>query len=622
MGRSATLVLLLVAGALLVPPVHVGAEPSLLPTYILQFTHPLTPAERAELLAVGVVPEELKVIDGALAPLTAGQLGAVRAKPFVERVDPEERIELHVDRSKALVRAPLSATRGSGPAGAGVTVAVVDSGLDATHPDFSGRVLNNLLWVQDEWRAGGVDRDGHGTHVAGIVAGSGAQAEGRLAGFAPEAKIDFLGFGDQFTTTVALRAFDWILAHKDADDIRVVQNSWGRADGKRAYDPGDALIRASDRLVSAGIVVVFSASNHGAEGSETIALEAQNPNVITVGAVDDAAVPAKFSSRGPVREKDGTLASWIKPDVVADGVGILSARSAQTTGDVQTPFASLPSLASGGAFYREMQGTSQAAPAVAGAIALILAENPDLTPRDIRRIVLESAIDLGEPGPDDATGFGLMDLTDALALARGAVPDRRNVIVAGGEDTFSARGQVYAVQGAAVQTDPSPSVRQDGTIESDFPVKPGGQRVAFDLSWTGSGRMSVYLHDGTKLIGPFTKSAREGDRQVIHGVADTPTEGVWSLLAKPSNSANLEYASTVHVAVKECPTCIAVVDPAYLDAGPSTSTLDQARYFAEDAVYQMQAFVQNALAGGPEATYAVVGAGLIGVAFCLRLLRG
>ncbi|HLE97455.1 MAG TPA: S8 family serine peptidase, partial [Candidatus Thermoplasmatota archaeon] len=524
--------------------------------------------------------------------------------------------------SRALVRAPASFTRGTGATGRGITVAIVDSGLDGTHPDFEGRVAANLLWDGNGWGQGGVDSDGHGTHVAGIVAGDGSRSGRALHGFAPDARVAVLGFGDRFTTTVATRAFDWILTHRDEHGIRVVQNSWGRAETGRAFDPGDPLVRAAGRLVDVGIVVVFSASNHGPAAS-TVALEAQDPQVLTVGAVDDAALPAEFSSRGPVRLADGSTADWTKPDVVADGVAVRAPRAAGSApAEGATGLASLPPIAQDTVFYREMQGTSQAAPAVAGIVALMLETDPALTPRDVKRILLESAIDLDAPGPDDATGFGLVDVPDALALARGGVATHGSVLVAGGEETFTSTGRVAGSGTAALQLEPAPELRQEDLVRATFPVKPGATKVAFELSWTGETRMQVFLHDGASYEGPWGKETREAGRRVVRGAVDDPEPGVWTLMGRPASPADVDYASTVRVAVKECPECVSVVDPAYLDAGPSVSAKDSLMYEWQDALAQSRAYMEKAVeAPGRERNYILVAAGVLGVAILVRAVR-
>lgn len=541
---------------LLALPLLGAAAPEPTQGVIVQLHREPTAEERAALAARGVATF-VSILPAAVGEATPAGLAWLRAQPWVERVDPDAPLVRHLDLSTRLIRAGAPMLD-LGFDGAGVTIAVLDSGLDASHPDLEGRVRANVVYAAGDWRATLADSDGHGTHVAGIAAGNGAASDGALRGVAPGAGLVGMDFSRAFTTGTALQAFDWVLRNADALGIRVVTNSWGRAQNPGAYDEGDALVRASDRLVAQGLVVLFSAGNHGPEAS-SLSLEAQNPDVITVGAVDDAALPASFSGRGPVLLADGGEAAWIKPDLVAAGVGVLSARSAQAVGTIEQPTllpSQLPGLGEAPAEqavrYVALSGTSQATPHVAGIAAAMLEANPALTPGQVHNLLRESAIDLGAPGPDDVTGFGLVDARDAVRRAMGLAEDRGNILLAGGEETYTAEGRLAAAAGQLVQTSPVLQVKEARAVEAELPVKVGATAVRFDFAWTPpTEAFRVYLVGPTKTLGPWSAPRTQGGERVLSGLVEDPEPGVYRLLARPAAPTSADYRATMTVTIRE-----------------------------------------------------------------------
>jgi hypothetical protein len=406
-----------------------------------------------------------------------------RADPRVERVDWAVPLERH--GTPALpTDAVLSLTRadGGGLTGAGVTVAVVDSGIDLLHPDLVGRVKANVRLVEGRFVPSEGDRDGHGTHVAGIVAASGDGSGGRWHGVAPAAQLVGIDISGRFTTASALLAYEWLLAHHEEHGIRVVVNAWGRVPNGETFDARDPEIRAIDRLVADGVVVLFSASNRG-PGPGTLSLEAMDPRVITVGATDAAGQPMSYSSRGPV----AAPVPWTKPDVVAPGDMIVAPRSsgvAPRTDDPDT-------------LYTRYSGTSQSVPHVAGIVAHMLEADPTLMPDEIAVALRASAIDLGATGPDDATGFGLVDGRDALRVARGEPARRDNVLITGGPDVARDETDLRAT-GRRNLLD---LVTQPGVVwETPFVVKPGAREVRVDAQIDGAQAIAIELAQGSRLV--------------------------------------------------------------------------------------------------------------------------
>ncbi|HYP24362.1 MAG TPA: S8 family serine peptidase [Actinomycetota bacterium] len=339
--------------------------------------------------------------------------------------------------------APLSAPY----TGKGVTVAVVDSGVDTSHPDLRDRVLANVDYehapVLDPITDGAyseaaaerpvsTDEFGHGTHVAGIVAGTGAVAQGAdMSGVAPEAALVNckMGFGDALEST-ELACFEWILEHRDdprfPGGIRVVTSSWGADATASAGLPLRALVR---EMTKAGIVMVFAAGNDGPaqKGSSTVL---RYPNsmeaVITVGATCKSEEYMPFNCSGPLAV--AAFSSQGKEvDVVAPGSDIWSTKSAvsvlgtrnalvQAQGN-PVPGATVADQTANRAFYITLGGTSMSTPHVAGIVALMLEANPGLRPAEVESILTETARDLGPRGFDTGYGHGL---ADALRATRAA----------------------------------------------------------------------------------------------------------------------------------------------------------------------------------------------------------
>lgn len=475
---------------------------------------------------------------------------ALRDHPAVLRVERARALEFHTHDSLSLTRAERS-PRGLAElayTGRGVTVAVVDSGIDATHPDLQGRVKANIRLVDNRFLEVPGDVAGHGTHVAGIVAATGAS--GGHAGVAPEAELVGLDITDRFTTTSALLAYDWLFVNAERLDIRVVVNAWGRMP-RETFDPEDSVARAIDRLVDQGVVVLFSSSNHGPRPS-SLSFEAQHPRVVTVGATDDAALMMAYSARGPALYANGL--AYVKPDVVAPGEAIVSARSLQSAPDLQRDV---------GALHRSLSGTSQAVPHVAGIVALMLEADARLTPRDIQAALHEAAIDLGAEGPDDVAGFGLVDARDSLRVALARGPDRGNVLVAGGIERREASARVAPAPPQSLLDLARGSAAVDAW-EHAFPVKTGATGLAFEVSWSGAAApLSATLAHSGREVATWSRVAQEEGRAVLRGQLDAPEAGAWTLQLRGAAPVALEVEALIDVTLPPNATRAAALDPRY-----------------------------------------------------------
>ena len=321
--------------------------------------------------------------------------------------------------------------RGLPVTGRGVTVAVLDTGLDGTHGDVAGRVARNVkladlqglspLGFQYPADIEGLKNTdllgGHGTFVSGIIAGNGTRSGGRYKGVAPNAKLVGLSAGDANLFFV-LAGFDYLLAQGTTLRLRVVNCSFS---ANTVFDINDPVNVATRMLTDAGVNVVFSAGNAGA-GADSLNPYALAPWVISVGATDARGRLADFSSRGAFGST-----SKRRPTLVAPGVDMVSLRARTLTNQT-----SLNGLSSGAdtrllapadlLFYTAGSGTSFSAPVVAGTIALMLEANPNLKPAHVRDILQRTATPLPSNYAHEV-GAGMLNAHAAVLEA--AFPSRR-----------------------------------------------------------------------------------------------------------------------------------------------------------------------------------------------------
>lgn len=307
-----------------------------------------------------------------LVPFTVEEAPALGVQTLAddENVDGiwlDRPVHTWLDQSVPLIGAPK--VWDAGFKGGGIVICIVDTGVDASHPDLAGR----LSITKDFTGEGFQDNNGHGTHVAGIAAGSGAESKGKYRGVAPEATLIaakvLKGDGSGLMSDV-MSGVEWGVDN----GARVINLSLG-SDG--SCDGTDALSQICDAAVDAGVVVCVAAGNAGPAAS-TVGSPGCAFKVITVGASDRSDRIASFSSRGPTA--DGRL----KPDISFPGVAIASCRARGTSmGQVIDDF------------YTAASGTSMATPHCAGAAALLLNAEPQLTPQNVKDRLMNSAKDLG-----------------------------------------------------------------------------------------------------------------------------------------------------------------------------------------------------------------------------------
>ncbi|MFW5647268.1 MAG: S8 family peptidase [Acetivibrio ethanolgignens] len=298
-----------------------------------------------------------------------------------------------MDRVSKIIH--LDWARKRGIYGKGVCVAIIDTGI-APHPDFIYR-KKRIVDFYDvlRGRIEPYDDSGHGTHVAGILAGSGVASAGRYMGVAPECSlvsVKVLNRKGNGSIADVLAGFDWVMRNKERYNIRILNISVGTAIDKDYSEDSD-LVRGVNELWDAGIVVVAAAGNNGPL-PQSIGSPGNSRKVITVGASDDDVLVEldgsrikDYSSRGP------TKVCIKKPDIVVPGSNIVSCSYR------------------GG--YTVKSGTSMATPIVSGAVALLLSRYQDMTPLEVKLRLKTRAVDMGMP--HGKQGWGLLDIEKLLS---------------------------------------------------------------------------------------------------------------------------------------------------------------------------------------------------------------
>ncbi len=473
----------------------------------------------------GAVKIHHQAIRGYSATLPASQVLALGEDPEVEGISYDTPVYASLDVASRAVRADVAFLESGGLDGAGIGIAVIDTGAHP-HRDLMRR-------QRDRWpleveivghERGLADYYGHGTHVAGVINGNGTASSGgnsfrTFKGLAPGARlisIRALASDGTGRTSDVIAAIDWAIHHRLTYNIRVLNLSLGHPITE-SYTT-DPLCRAARAAVEAGIVVVVSAGNGGRVGSgfATITSPGNEPSVITVGAMDDGDTVAReddilapYSSRGPT-----LIDHVVKPDIVAPGTWIVSLRAPDSFLDTQYhggvlkvgDYRSLRRATERDGAYYVLSGTSMAAPMVTATVALMLQKDPTLSPASVKARLMMSAT------TDDLsafeTGAGYLDVAAALEASGTAAsamsplavlqPDgtvtfqetavtwgpawSQGLVWGGGSriaataastenDQLTASGLVWGGQGAR-------SIKAYGTLESLGLVWGGGRRAS------------------------------------------------------------------------------------------------------------------------------------------------
>ncbi|MGW1062024.1 S8 family peptidase [Micromonospora rubida] len=410
----------------------------------------------------------------------------------VESVWLDGKLRISLDQSAAQIGAP--AAWQAGLTGRGVTVAVLDTGVDAGHPDLVGRIRENRNFTEG---GEGGDVIGHGTHVASTIAGSGAASDGRYRGVASDADL-IIGkvCGDRSCTESAMLAGMQWAAEQGAD---VVNMSIGGEDTAGVDLLEEAVNRLSERY---GTLFVVSAGNDG-DAASSVDTPSTAEAALSVAANTHGDQVAAFSSRGP-RLADGGN----KPEIAAPGVGIVAARSSQAPPEQIDPV---------GDRYARMSGTSMATPHVAGAAALLAQRHPTWTGAQLKAALIATAVAL--PDTDtSAQGAGRVDLRPALAA--NVVPDTGSLNLGAQEwphddDAPVTRSVTYRNDGPAPATlDMAATLTgPNGTTAPQSMITVSPQQITVPAGGTASATVTVDTSVGApdgRYTGRVTATAGTG----------------------------------------------------------------------------------------------------------------
>lgn len=334
----------------------------------------------------GVVIGKFKVGDIIAATISADKIGEVAKDNSIKKAWPNRIYHALLDKSVPQINAPVMWDNEYN--GSGIKIAILDTGIDKTHPMLQGKVILEKVFTGENHA---YDIKGHGTHVAGIAAGRKVSSDS-YNGVAPDALLinakvlNDTGSGNDIGI---INAINWAIdpdGNPGTDDgADVISMSLGGP----YSDIDSPLLSAIKDAADAGVIVVVASGNCGPDAPSAdcggyigVTTPGISPDAITVGAVDDFNNIASFSSGGYVN-------GFIKPDVVAPGVNINSSQP--------------------GGSYASWSGTSMATPHVAGAVALLLQSNHNLNPEQVKYILEYTGVHLGEPGKDIKYGSGLIN---------------------------------------------------------------------------------------------------------------------------------------------------------------------------------------------------------------------
>ena len=391
-------------------------------------------------LVSGVVNGVLGLVNALVCTVPASSLQSLANNPNVVYISPDRSVAGQLDYSAAAVNA--SAAWQANLTGAGIGVAVIDSGIDS-NPDLSVLgILPRVVYTQDFTGGNGMDQYGHGTHVAGIIGANGTETRCQsctrsFVGIAPNSSLinlRVLNASGQGSDSSVIQAIETAISLKKTYNIRVINLSLGRP----IYESytQDPLCQAVEAAWKAGIVVVAAAGNDGRDNSVgnngygTIESPGNDPYIITVGAMkamgtyprtDD--LVASYSSKGP-----SAIDHIVKPDIVAPGNHVVSLQAPGSS------LAALPANTVPVSYYEStastatssdflmLNGTSMATPVVSGAVADILQGHPSLTPDQVKARLMKAAyktFPVSSTAVDPVTGQSFVSQYDILTIGAG-----------------------------------------------------------------------------------------------------------------------------------------------------------------------------------------------------------
>lgn len=573
------------------------------PTYIVTFDAPPTANQVEMLIGVALQVHAYQHLPAAVAVIPPGTVDLLANLPGVKGVYPNHSLQWMLDNSTRTLRA--DGVWANGYTGAGIGIAVIDAGVDGTHPDLCARIefcngtgIKTVQNVKILGRQSVADpvvvledqvstdtSSGHGSHVAGIAAGFGTASEtpGKYRGVAHGARIIGLGTGEVAEVDTVLAGFDWVLANhaNPAYNIKVINNSWGPGAG-HPFDPNEPVQLAIAAAHDAGLAVVFGSGNSG-PATDTLNAFSANPKAISAAAGTKIGHMAVFSSRGVPGS------SLWRPTVTAPGMFIASVRARTgfygAVADATGPDTSDPIGTPDNVSYAYASGTSMSAPHIAGVIALMQEASFSehgryLTPVEVKNVLQNTAISRDPArGPGGLPGYQDYSMGAGYADALAAV----NAVVASTglqpyDDGLStdARGFTGTVGPAALFPVQS--------FDTSFPVAAGAVSLDVMVDWSQAAQdidIDLYRPDGTLHLSTFLRcDGTEGPNQYSSfcttvaneriNVAN-PVAGTWRAVIRGGTLSATEtavgmwsavYPDALAPAPGQAPASVAVAGPA------------------------------------------------------------
>ncbi len=505
----------------------------------------------------GRLHNKLHMIKGAAFTVPVSALPALEADPEIASVTIDHPMNVMDDLTNGATG--VSSVWNSGFTGAGVGVAVIDSGINDSHPDLHGsNGASRVVYHQDftgtaTTNSNGAKYDlyGHGTHVAGIIGGNGSLSGGQYEGVAPGVNLidlralDANGAGTDSTVIAAIQA---AISLQNTYNIRVINLSLGR--GIPTSYTQDPLCQAVEAAWKSGIVVVVAAGNYGrlsvngSNGFGTITAPGNDPYVLTVGATkaNGSASPAaetlaSYSSKGPT-----TYDHVVKPDLVAPGNDVVSLVAPGATLEAAYPSEAVHG-SDGKNDYFTLSGTSMATPAVAGAVAVLLQEQSALTPDQVKARLMKTATKMNSAFNLSSTSAYVPHLLQTFLSTY---------------DLFSVGSGLLNVQSAVANTDLAPATTgaalsptavynsQNGTISlvyGNSSLSPNSVVWGSSVVWGTSVVWGSSLVNGTSVVWgsslPWNSNALSAFSVVWGSSTGTAsaTSVVWGASVSNANSA-------------------------------------------------------------------------------------
>ena len=355
---------------------------------------------------LGYIKYKLPMIDAYVVEIDSNKIDVIKEMDGLINIEIDTHITAQMNRVNDIIESRWAHSRGY--YGQGIGVAIVDTGI-CLHKDFfegGNRVLAFKDFVNG--RKEPYDDNGHGTHVAGIIGGSGYSSKGKYMGIAPACNLIILKVldhrGDGNISDV-LAGLQWIIDNKKRYNIRIVNISVGTS-AKDTLDENSLLVQGVNAVWDSGIIVVVAAGNNG-PGPMSISTPGISRKVITVGSSDDNVSVEVFGSKSKDYSGRGPTPYCIKkPDIVAPGSNIISCNinryGMKGRPNARYQAADFPMM------YTIKSGTSMATPVVSGAIALLLSAHPNLNNREVKLRLRDCAIDLGQRW--EKQGWGLLNV--------------------------------------------------------------------------------------------------------------------------------------------------------------------------------------------------------------------